>query len=37
MRPEVKSEILSWAKVVVCAVIFAFCINNFIIVNASIP
>lgn len=39
--PSVKSELLdealSWAKTVVFAVVFALLINNFVIVNASVP
>ena len=37
MSPNVKAEVISWFKTIAYAVIFAFCINNFIIVNASVP
>ena len=37
MKQETKTEILSWVKTIAYAVIFAFCINNFVIVNASVP
>ncbi|MBQ3584342.1 MAG: signal peptidase I [Lachnospiraceae bacterium] len=32
-----KREILSWAKLVVVAVIIAFAINNLVIINAEVP
>ena len=34
---ELLRETLSWAKTILCAVIFALLINNFVIVNASVP
>ncbi len=34
---DVKKEIISWIKTVIFAVIFALCINNFVMVNASVP
>ena len=37
MRAEIKEEIISWFKTIVFAVVFAVCINNFIIVNAFVP
>ncbi len=37
VRNNVRSEIISWIKVIVFAVVFAFFINNFVIVNAKIP
>ncbi|MCL2204029.1 MAG: signal peptidase I [Defluviitaleaceae bacterium] len=37
MKKELIAEALSWAKVVVFAVVFALIINFFVIVNASIP
>lgn len=36
-KEDIRKEIISWVKVVVCAVTFALCINNFIIVNAKVP
>lgn len=33
----VKREVLSWIKLIVCAVVLAFIISNFIIVNATVP
>jgi len=32
-----KSEIISWIKTILFAVLFALCINNYVVVNASIP
>jgi signal peptidase I len=37
MKNELIAEALSWAKVIVFAVVFALAINFFVIVNASIP
>jgi len=37
VRSELFNEALSWAKLVVFAVLFALFINNFVIVNASVP
>lgn len=37
MKSEVNKEVISWVKTIVFAVIFAMLINNFIIVNASVP
>ncbi len=37
MSNTVKSEIISWIKTVVFAVVFALFINNFVMVNASVP
>ena len=37
IKQETKTEIISWIKTIAYAIIFAFCINNFIIVNASVP
>ena len=34
---EIKAEIISWIKMLVTAVVFAFAITNFVIVNASVP
>ncbi len=34
---DIKQEIISWVKVIGFAVIFAFLITNFIIVNAKVP
>lgn len=36
-KVDVKKEILSWIKMIAAAVIIAFVINNFIIVNATVP
>ncbi|MFQ9514809.1 MAG: signal peptidase I [Eubacterium sp.] len=32
-----KKEILSWVKIIIIAVVIAFVINNFIIINANVP
>jgi signal peptidase I len=37
VKTELRKEIISWVKTIVCAVIFAACINNFVIVNANVP
>jgi signal peptidase I len=37
VKTEVKKEIISWAKTVVFAVVFALCVNHFVIVNAKVP
>lgn len=37
MTNETKKEIFSWIKTIVSAVIFAYIITTFIIVNASVP
>ncbi len=34
---DVKAEIISWIKMIAVAVIAAFIINNFIIINATVP
>ena len=34
---NVKKEIFSWIKIIVVAVVIAFVINNFIIMNANVP
>jgi signal peptidase I len=34
---DVKKEIFSWIKIIVVAVVIAFVINNFIIMNANVP
>lgn len=34
---DVKAEIISWVKMIAVAVIAAFIINNFIIINATVP
>lgn len=34
---DVKKEILSWIKIFVVAVVIAFVVNNFIIMNANVP
>lgn len=34
---EILKELLSWVKVIAAAVLFALVINNFVIVNASVP
>lgn len=34
---SLKSEILSWIKAIIFAAIFAFILNNFILVNAKVP
>lgn len=36
-RSELWHEVVSWFKTVLFAVVFALCINNFVIVNASVP
>lgn len=36
-KVDVKEEIISWIKMIVVAVIAAFIINSFIIINATIP
>ncbi len=33
----VVNEVISWTKTILFAIIFALCINNFIMVNASVP
>ncbi len=37
INSPVINEIISWTKTLLFAVIFAVCINNFIVVNASVP
>ncbi len=37
VKSQVVSEIISWTKTVVFAVVFALFINNFVIVNATVP
>lgn len=37
MSAEIKTEIISWVKTIIFAIVLAFCINNFVIVNASVP
>ncbi len=37
MRNILVAEVISWAKTIVFAVVFALIINNFLIVNASVP
>lgn len=37
MSVEMKKEILSWVKVIVSALIFAYIITHYIIVNAMVP
>ena len=37
MSEAVKTEIISWIKTVVMAVVFALVITNFVVVNASVP
>lgn len=34
---DITAEIISWVKTIVFAVLFALCINNLVIVNASVP
>lgn len=34
---NVKKEIFSWIKIILIAVVIAFVINNFIIINANVP
>ena len=34
---NIKKEILSWVKIIVFAVVIAYLINNFIIINANVP
>lgn len=34
---DVKKEIFSWIKIIVFAVVIAFVINNYIIINANVP
>ena len=34
---NVKKEIFSWIRIIVVAVVIAFVINNFIIMNANVP
>lgn len=36
-KSELLEEALSWARTVVFAVVFALLVNNFVIVNASVP
>jgi len=37
MSEEIREEIISWIKCIVSAVVFAYLITNFVIVNAAIP
>jgi signal peptidase I len=37
IKSELLEEALSWAKMIVFAVVFALIVNNFVIVNASVP
>ena len=37
MSREVRKEIISWVLIIGAALAFAFIINNFLIVNASVP
>ncbi len=37
MKQEVMKEILSWLKMLTFSVVFALCINTFVMVNASVP
>ncbi|MGN0383054.1 MAG: signal peptidase I [Eubacterium sp.] len=34
---DIKKEIFSWIKVIVCALVLAYVINNFLIINANVP
>jgi signal peptidase I len=34
---DVRYEIISWVKTILCAVLFALIITNFVIVNATVP
>lgn len=34
---NLKKEIFSWIKIIIIAVVIAFAINNFIIINANVP
>ena len=36
-KSRIKEEIKSWLETIIAALILAFCINNFIIVNATVP
>jgi signal peptidase I, bacterial type len=36
-KTKAKSEIISWVKTIIFALVLAFFINNFIIVNATVP
>ena len=37
IKPELIKEIISWAKMIVFALVFALVITNFVIVNATVP
>ncbi|MDR1664226.1 MAG: signal peptidase I [Clostridiales bacterium] len=37
MKSELLEEAFSWAKVIIFAVVFALVVNNYVIVNASVP
>jgi len=37
VKEELKSEAISWARTIVFAVAFALLLNNFVIVNATVP
>lgn len=36
-REEIKKEVISWIETIVAAVVLAFLINTFIVVNAKVP
>jgi signal peptidase I len=37
VRTELLDEAFSWAKMIIFAVVFALAVNNFVIVNATVP
>ncbi|MDR3239361.1 MAG: signal peptidase I [Clostridiales bacterium] len=37
VKSEIRREVISWIKTVIFAVLFAVCINHFVIVNAKVP